>query len=67
MELVLTYNFHECWRDGRESIRVDVDNFKYKINVSDGYNYEAEKKKYYQDALELAAYEEMCNYADVYF
>lgn len=62
----LSYDFHEYWSDGPERIRVDVNNFKYKINEDSG-DYEELKEKYHAEALEYAAYKVMCAYADFCF
>lgn len=44
---------------------VRVNNFKYKINETG--DYEKLKKKYYQEALESAAIDEMYRYSDFAF
>ena len=67
MELILKYDFHEKWQDGPEAIRVDVNNFEYKLEVEGDYDYDALKEKYREVALELAAYKIICEYADFCF
>ena len=64
--MVLYYKFNEVWRDGPDCIPVNITNFPYEVNDED-LSVEELYEKYKNDALESAAYEIMCQYADTMF
>ena len=65
--MVIHYNFNEYFHDGKDSIFVSVKDFKYKVKNKEHLTYDELYKKYRKDALEQAAYELMCEYADTMY
>ena len=62
----LHYDFSdEHYQEAMDSIPIHESDFIYEVE-EDG-DYEELKKKYYQEALECAAYKTMCEYADMYY
>lgn len=62
--MILYYNFNTHFREGRERIKVKESNFPFKIPDDDPDLIKL-KEKYYNEALERAAYKTMCDYSDM--
>ena len=72
VEVTLYYDFSdEHYREGKEVVSIHKPWFKYKVNISWQENlYSTPKElmaKYKERALEEAAYQTMCEYADSVF
>ena len=68
MKKTLHYNFYNVhYQDGHESIPVYMSDYEFEVEDDSDLNEEELKNKYYNKALEEAAYKTMCEYADFGF
>ena len=68
MKKILHYNFEDVhYQEGPESIPIHIKDYSFEIDDDNDLDEEELKNKYYNKALEGAAYKTMCEYADFGF